>query len=245
MSLPDLNVWQAEVLRLSIFLKEPVNVKNQNWWSEVTGQSSETQTNKPSTGEYVEDGIVGDWRLSLNIGLARIDWIVYPINPKVNAFSTVGCYVEAVQHFIDLLSGWLSTSCPPVKRIAFGVVLIQEVAERISGYKLLKDYLPIVKIDPDSWSDLLFQVNHRMNSKVIADLEINQLAKWGVVRIAFFPMTGSGPQEVLSELSACRLEIDFSTSAKNETPFDPAKLKDLFIELKTLGDKLASEGDRG
>ena len=122
------------------------------------------------------------------------------------------------------------------------------VDNRKSGYELIANYLPNVKLDPIGSSDFLYQINRTRNSQLgISDLEINRLSKWSVVkrglaridilpeaRVSLFPS---------SETFSCRLELDVNTSGDYKNDIPSEKLADVFHELVDFAKEIALKGD--
>lgn len=242
MSTPELTSWNLESIRLSVFLAEQPNLA-QDWWKQITGVEPEQSVHKRQTGEYSDEGTFGDWRLALNINTLaqnRVDWIAYPPAPSLIGFSHIGQYIEQSKLFFEALQGWLTDTCPPSKRIAFGAVLINELPDKKTGYQMLQSFLPIIKFDLDNWSEFFFQVNKKAISETVDGLEINKLSKWNALRLTrvIFEPTNAAP----IEFHACRLELDINTSAENISPFDSILVPAIVAELRQIANRYASEG---
>lgn len=243
MPIPVITSWKLESLRLSVFLAEPIDPNQQSWWKIITGLEPETTTSKRQTGEYTEDGVFGDWRLTLAInGISqnRVDWLAYPAVPDLISFSSIGNYVEESEKFYKLFHGWLSDNCPPAFRIAYGAVLLNEVADRRAGYEVLSACLPIIKFNSESWSDFSFQVNNRTSSNILTGMTLNILTKWNAIQMVRMPIDQTG--SALADKHACRLELDLSSAADNKTSIQAGKLTLLYGELRTIADQYVSNG---
>ena len=67
--------WQAESLRLTVFLATNVQLGDEGWWTKVAGTDPENRIAKPNRGEIVEAGIFQGNVLTLSVQPGRIDWI--------------------------------------------------------------------------------------------------------------------------------------------------------------------------
>jgi len=243
MPIPVITSWKLESLRLSVFLAEPIDPNQQSWWKSITGLEPETSTSKRQTGEYTEDGVFGDWRLTLainSISNNRVDWLAYPATPDLISFSSIGSYVEESEKFFKLFHGWLSDNCPLTIRIAYGAVLLNEVSDRKASYEILSACLPIIKFNSESWSDFSFQINNKNPSEVLAGMTLNILTKWNAIQMVRIPIGQTG--SALADKHACRLELDLSSEVDNKTPIEAGKISLLYTELKTIADRYVSNG---
>lgn len=249
MPIPEITSWKVESLRLTVFLAAPIDPSGldsnaQSWWMSITGQESESTTSKRQTGEHIVEGAFGDWRFNLSINSLsnRVDWLAYPANPDLQGISTIGSYVDSAEIFYKALNNWLLTLCPPAFRIAYGCVLLNEVSERKAGYEILASCLPIIKINPDTWSDFFFQVNNKVNSVVSIASPLNILSKWAVIKALRYKVNNFESVTAPVEFNACRLELDSSTAVDNSTSIEPGELSTLYGELRAIADQYASSG---
>lgn len=243
---PDLRAWQAESLRTTCFPSSVAQFSEIDWWHDLVGEQPENRVLRLKEGFRQDEGHVDSVRLVLGIQPMRIDWLVAPSETQ-DAFPT-GPFEDSLNSFLGLMSRWLNMS-PPIKRLAFGAVLILPVEDQRSGYVLLAKYLPHIKLDPEGSSDFLYQINRPRDSGTgIRDLRINRLSKWFVARrgtgrielsaqqarVSFFPT---------SEGYACRLELDINTVADYQGDLPQDRLGAIFQELVELGKEIATEGD--
>jgi hypothetical protein len=243
MPIPVITSWKLESLRLSVFLVEAIDPNQQDWWKSITGLESETSTSKRQTGEYTEDGVFGDWRLTLAINTIshnRVDWVAYPATPDLISFSSIGSYVEESEKFFKLFNRWLLDNCPPTIRIAYGAVLLNEVSDRKAGYEILSACLPIIKFNPESWTDFSFQVNNKNSSEVLAGMTLNILTKWNAIQMVRIPIEQTSSAH--TDKNACRLEFDLSSEADNKAPIEAGNLSLLYTEFRTIADRYVSNG---
>ena len=98
-----------------------------------------------------------------------------------------------------------------------------------------------VKVDPDSWRDLQYQINRPRESREMPGLLINRLSKWGVLQLEVTLFTDS---KRVSRTELVRLEVDISSDkdSQRELSSDKAAYR-LFSEFRKLGKEIASSGD--
>ena len=246
MNRPDLNTWMSESIRLTCYPLTSPQVGEANYWNQLFGEPPESRTHRIRESIQQDEGIIDNSKLILGIQPMRIDWILS--HPEVLGQFWIGRFLDSLTPFFDLMLRWL-TICPPIKRLAFGTVLVMPVDNREAGYSLLGRYLSHVQLDAENSSDFLYQINRtRMSRTRIEGLTINRLSKWSVAKMGTFhveisPNTPLAISNPTSELFACRLELDINTSQtyQNELPHD--QLNNIFQELVDLSRELALEGD--
>jgi len=243
---PDLKAWQAEILRTTCFLSSATQLGTKDWWHELIGKQPENRILRLKESLQQDEGHIDGVKLILGIRPMRIDWIAVP-NEDQDRF-WIGPFQDSLNLFLDLMLRWLKVG-PPLKRLAFGAVLMLPVDDQKSGYAMIAKYLSHIKIDSEGSSDFFYQINRRRDSKVeVHDLKINRLSKWGVAkrgigqidlspdiaRINFFPA---------SESYVCRLELDINTIAEYQNDLPREQLDNIFQELVDLGKEIAINGD--
>jgi hypothetical protein len=249
--------WSAESLRLTAFLAPSAEVKAEGWWAATAGSEPESRTVKPSRGELVETGSYLENSLTLSVQPGRIDWVLAPSQAQFENFEIelklVGRFPEVADAFGHAMSAWLK-NCPPVVRLAYGLVLLERVDTKEEGYHQLSKYLHSIKIDADS-QDLFYQVNRpKLLSAGKENLKFNRLSKWSVM--AFQPVrlgfgVGSpptvGPATIFappdSTVYACRLELDLSTPGDRQNELAHDELRTIFAQLIAIGSEIANRGD--
>jgi len=145
----------------------------------------------------IEEGPWADARLQVEGQPGRVDWRIFSGTPVPDGPMVIGKRAEAEGPFLDLMSHWLDTSCPPVNRIAFGanLTLPEASLETISGQ--LDSMLPSVTVDPDGARDFVYRTNRRRQSTSAANLQVHRLATWSTMgsiglEIAIGPGGGGG-----------------------------------------------------
>jgi hypothetical protein len=247
--------WQAESLRLTVFLATNVQLKDEGWWTKVTGADPENKTAKPNRGELVEAGIYQGNALTLSVQPGRVDWILSPnvsLEDNLSEIRSVGSFEGAGATFSAIMSNWLK-DCPSTVRLAYGGVLLEPVESRERGYLRIAEYVPAVKVDPLGSEDFLYQINRPRESTTVKGMRLNRLSKWSVA--SFLPVRfsigipQSQPAQPLvyshggTPAMACRAEFDLSTATgiQYELPHD--MLPSIFNELVALGSEIARHGD--
>lgn len=246
MDKPDLKDWQVESLRITSFPSATTQVNVANWWHDLVGEQPENRVVRLKEGLHQDEGHVHDTKLILGVQPMRIDWLVVPSDSQDKFW--VGPFQDSLDSFLELMARWFKI-IPPTKRLAFGAVLMLPVEDRRSGYILIANYLPHIKLDPEGSSDFLYQINRPRNSRTgIPGLKINRLTKWSVAR------RGTGQIELslhepkasyfpTSESYACRLELDINTIQDYQGNLPHDQLSGIFQELVDLGKEIVIKGD--
>jgi hypothetical protein len=249
-STPPVDAWQVESVRVTAFPSEVVPVERISWWDDIVGVPPETVVSRPKTGQYQTQGEFEGRRLVLQIQPGRIDWNVSPTvqvaeeDPKI---PLLGPFTDVIASLTKVVASWLPQA-PPIKRVAFGAILVQPVENRRAGYVLIKKYLPGVAIDPDGSSDFFYQINRpRPSTTPIGDdLRINRLSKWSVQvaqRVTVTIDSGGIEGRAFAEEVACRLEVDINTAPDFSGVLPSEQLVPLLQEMTELGREIAQKGD--
>jgi hypothetical protein len=239
--LKDIDAWEVDLLRLTIFTTAPLSAEMLSWWTSVTGVQPEATSSRATVGIHTVEGGYKHARLVLNIGPGRIDWMLVPPAPSAeNPTPVIGGYADTARLFSELLKPWIRDTPTSLFRIAYGAVLRLPAADKASAYKVLGQLIPSLKVDPDNSSDLMYQINRARQSKVIDGLRINRLSKWlaihfGVIE-AVSRVKGSGSEHF------CRVELDVNTDLEYK-PDIRAKAIELVDELHNLGAEILTCGD--
>lgn len=236
--------WQAETLRVTVFPSPSATISQPTWWSDLTGETPENQTTRPREGVFIEQGSWGGRKLSLGMNPTRIDWVFGGIEDD----SPLGAFRDSLNAFQELMLRWLPT-CPPINRLAFGVIVRAPVENREAGYRQIATYLPHIQLDPVNSSDFLYQINRPRNSASgVNGLRINRLSKWSVGMFTVIPMNfalSPSRVEVYSapQTFSCRVELDINTSQEFPGELSQALLPQILKELIDLGHEIIREGD--
>lgn len=248
--------WQVESIRLTAFPSEPVEPLGQRWWKAILGAEPEARSEKPPQQETREEGQFASGKLSLTVQPFRIDWLMEvqaePGEPP-EPLATLGALPEVVRPFCELMQRWLQPdTCPAITRLAFGGVLLQPVADRVSGYRVLSGYLKALTIDPEGSSDLSYAINRRREKEVAEGAGyVNRVSRWsvtvGVQQLAQLGMVegrASNVRMIQQEPRfACRLQLDINTPADFQGQLPSDKMAGILQELIGLGVEIAEKGD--
>jgi hypothetical protein len=240
-----LNDWQVEALRLTAFTRQP-QLEGADWWEQLVGASPDQRSSRPRKGEWQDIGVYERGKLILTVQPLRIDWkyTVEPIPEEERA--VLGAFTESVTNFAEIMQRWLQLS-PPLKRLAFGCVILMPMPDLKSAYETLSAYLHNIKLDPDGSSDFLYQINRKRDSRTnIKGLTINRLSKWSVSSLSAVQISlGAEPQVVAtgSKNFACRVELDINTVPEFSSELQREQWVDIFQELVELTKEIAEAGD--
>lgn len=239
----DENVWNAHLLRLTVF-PEPEYQSDFNWWKKVVGETHEVENKQPHKSQTQYEGIYQNGKLILRMNPSRIDWLYVALDEPENlGIPTIGLFNEVVEDFTSLMQNWLDLDTIPMfRRIAFGAVLHQSVDSLQKGYEILETkYLRFSPQFDENTSDFLYQVNRKVISQNIPDLSLNRLMKWsvGVSQTVIIMPT----QRSLPKTHFVRLELDINSHQEFEGTINSKTAKKLLTELTTLGSEIADNGD--
>ncbi len=238
--------WECENLRLTAFPVHGTQSGDIDWWTELTGDSPETETNQPKRGIWVQEGSYASGHLILRVHPVRIDWVfaAEKVEPEeLGDVPQIGPFSEVSKMFTQLLSRWLeSDACPPVRRLAFGAILVDPAEDRVDGYRKMNGYLPSVELDVEGSSDFLYQINRQRQSETAPDLLLNRLTKWSIAAWRLATLA-RGTDKPVTERYYCRLELDLSTAVDFEGELLRAQLSSIFAELVELSKEIADKGD--
>jgi hypothetical protein len=247
---PSLDSWQPNQLQIVVFPKTPMVGVHQRWWQQLTGRDpDETSTKK------LESTVVGEfneWSLVLTVDLLRIIWTLTPKTDPANpiiSMPTLGAYLLARDAFLKPMKTWITSLCPPIKRMAFAGLLVQGAESHGDAYQLLQRYLiRTVQIDPAS-TDFQYRINRRTPS-VRSALSINRLSTWSALKVAvsaraFIPGHEQSftRHQVFEDQYGALLQLDINTDAEREDEIPGGERPALLDELVSHADSLASTGD--
>lgn len=242
--MPTASVWQLEFTRLIAFPVSPPFSVEQQWWKDLAAELPEDFVSIQEKHGRKDQGSLQGVLLSLTVDLSRIVWearspvLLY----GTGSFPTLGPFREKVGWFVDLLSPWLMSSCPPLVRLAFSARLLQPAANVQEVYRVLADRLPAVNLDPNP-DDFLLQINRRKKtSDVVPGLPINRMCTWSKMTAPMIREPGKPPK--WPDKCYTALELDINTAPENTESLPPASLPRLFSELAYLGGNIADHGDK-
>jgi len=184
----------------------------------------------------------------------RIDWLYAGrLEERPGGYPVLGGFEESISSFLELVRRWFALpSFPAAQRLAFGAVLLQPVATRGDGYKRLAEYLPAVQIDPEGSSEFLYQINRPRRSMTMPEQILNRISRWSVglctelkIPVLLQPVPQLLPGLLAGAgLSACRLELDLSTSQNEAGELNHEQVPSVYNELVGLAKDIAKNGDQ-
>jgi len=242
-------VWLVETLRVTAFGETSVEL-GQSWWLSVISDDPDSETIKSKLGQYHASCEMLGGVLSLEVHPSRVDWLLRANRAsEVESleFPTIDAFDKVTPQFVRICNSWLSKE-PSIDRLAYGAVLFMPTAEREQGYSLLDKYLPSVDVDGKGSADFFYQINRPRPSELdVAELEINRLSKWSVLRLKAGNIRFDSDKPVASaalhEAFAVRLELDVNTSANYANLLPVNSLNSIFGELISLGSEISELGD--
>jgi len=242
--------WQVHQLRATVFPAERMDPTQPSaLWEQLCGVSPDTdqlvrsQELRRQVGPYGDGGI-----LEMRLQPLRIDWQLSAQIQPGSGLPNIGRYETAIPAFANKVRKWLDESALTFVRLAFAPHLIMPVATREDGYAQIMDLVPSLNLETDSEvSDLLFQINHPRQSKVVVDRCLNCVQKWAVAALQGFELAAGGDPGMrpISVEHFCQLELDVNTTpATPPKPLDSDKVPSIFDEIVSVADKIAARGER-
>jgi hypothetical protein len=246
--------WMVQLMRITAFPVAGVPVGDPStWWETTIGTSPDSVTNKPKEGLVQLSGRLDDFaQLALNCQPDRIDWQISPIEPTDFSpdYPEIGVFETILPKFLEFINRWLDQQFPEFQRLAFGVILVKQVNDRVTGYHKIAEFLPNIKIDAEGSTDFTYSINRPRTSKLgIEGLKINRLSNWsvGVIKLFRIPVATPGGSKAFmnvadKETYLCRLELDVNT-AVDVANLPRERIKDILTELVHLAMEIAKSGD--
>jgi len=237
------SVWQLEFARLIAFPARSPSSIQQKWWQEVASDQPADFVPTRRTNFQDDRGTFQETLLALTVDLSRIVWKAR--SPRVvdrsGYFPTLGPFPEKLRWFEQLLSPWLTHSCPPVVRLAFSAKLLQLAPNADEAYGVIQKHLPtLVNLDSRP-NDFVLQINRRKAASDVVDgLPINRVSTWSKMNLAVLIEPGRPfrwPDRCYSAL-----ELDINTAPEKMEVLPSALLARLFSELVSLGRDIAEHG---
>jgi hypothetical protein len=244
-SLPATSAWQLEFVRLIAFPTTPPALLEQNWWKELMGALPKDYVSTRKL-EFREDcGSIQDRELlSLTVDLKRVVWEARPhavVDKSGNYPTFDGPFREKVAWFVKFLNPWLTTSCPPLLRMAFSAKLLRPAANVKEAYQNLAAQLPLVNLDSNP-NDFLLQINRRKKkSDTVEGLAINRLSTWSKMNVEI--VIESGKPFRWPDRCYSSLELDINTAPERSEILPIGLAFGIFQELSSLGLEIAEHGD--
>lgn len=244
---PIIDSWLAEQLRLTAFLSPTAERPSYDLlWKSVVGDDPDKRSDQPKRATATLEGTFGEGRLTLNANPSKIDWIYSSAEFSPTELPNIGLFLSSLNTFDAVATKWFSQNIFTI-RLAFGAILVFNVASAKAGYEALSAKLPNLRASLANARDFTYQINRpRLSKSGIQNLEINRLSRWSVMgmRIAHVNFaSGDVKPDPSNEKHAVHLELDINTSASFNGELPPDKVPKLFGELLNLGKEIVIKGD--
>lgn len=248
MPLPELSAWRVDQLRVTAFVQQNDRIKEEAWWSALFGAPPETRIVRSSEGLFQDEGPFKNGRLALLVMPGRVDWLwksdfAADLVLDKGTLPSLGSMIESSAILSNLMNTWFGHT-PPLTRLAFAPVLDLRVSSRLDAYRLLQEYLPSVRIYPETSSDFVYQINRPIESRALPGFSINRLSKWSALRAIMEVGAQGKPPAVQHAYHAVRLELDVNTFAEAVEPIPMGKTQEMLSELISRAQEIAEKGDQ-
>jgi len=213
--------WQVEQLRCTGFLLPLFDVSAERVFQVVAESDPfEVSENRQQAVETAS-GSLDRFKLDVVKAPGRLDIVLHSQDQPIASpgLMLLGPWVEIIDAFSSRVRGWLRSE-PRLQRLALGTIVLDEVTDRLTGYKLLNELLPKVDIDVEHSSDFFYQINRPrlVTFDRGSSVKINRLSKWSFVTVItrrFIVSTNEPAQRptnlVASLRNYCRAELDLNT----------------------------------
>lgn len=236
--------WKTRGLRLSFFRGKLRADEVIPSFKEVAGSNPDERSERQGGLQINEIGPFGPGRLHISVNQARIDinWIATPTNDDLGELGDIR---EASKVLLDRARNWIVGS-PGFVRVAFGANLGKPSSEHGEALAKLADYLPKLGLDPHVHSDLVYQVNRRLD---VGDLQINCIAKWAVNQYINNQFQVGPSGELIPASSLTRFdagcELDYSSPIESHNLWLGGEQSfGLLVKFAELAAERSDEGER-
>lgn len=217
---------------------------NQEWWSDLVSEQPEDFVSTRKKDSREDKGSFQGAFLSLTVEFGRVIWQARPpvvSDPMVDYPTFKEPFREKLDWFVKILHPWLTTSCPPLLRLAFSAKLLQPVASAKEAYQILATHLPTVNLEPNP-NDFLLQINRRKETSDVVDgLPLNRVSTWSKLNLEL--MIERGRPFKWPDRCYSALELDINTALERGWSLPRKSYSRLFQELASLGIDIAEQGD--
>lgn len=248
--------WLAEGVRFTAFPAALSIVDASTagkWWRVAVGEEPEEQTSKQRGHAIDLKGEVRGAATSLSVSPNKVEWRqssqLQIEDERAQGIRSLGAFDVVIESFASIAKKWLELAVP-LKRIAFGAVLMNPMPDIAASYKDLEDILSNRNLDlADGARDLVFRINRRRSAKLTSggQILINRLQTWRCVTVSIVPfgidsqgITGM-PGEVA--LVATQVDLDINTAADRSEELGAADVVPLLDTLCSFGREIAEKGD--
>lgn len=244
--------WEAEQFRCTSFLSPLFDVSAESAFRSFAKCDAVHVSENRQQALQTATGIFNGFKLDVVKLPGRVDMILRSNeeSPSSPGVAVLGLYSEMMELFDGGIRGWLESK-PKLQRLALGVIALDEVDDRITGYKILNQLLPKVDLDEEHSSDFFYQINRPRLVTFGGDfsIKLNRLSKWSTATIVSqtLMLSAKGPNQTpLNAVAAIRnysrIELDLNTDP--EVLELPTKYVDaIWKKLVDLARELLLKGD--
>jgi hypothetical protein len=235
--------WLSIVYRVTVFPTTTNIPEGLLRWKDIIGEEPEKKNSQPKLSIIEEVGHYQGNEFIIKTSPNRYDFVYrsYFNNPeetiKTNDIASIGKLSETISSFKEMVKKWI-TSCPDMRRLAFGALLINLSDSRQGAYEMLDCFLgDNVKVDPET-IDFSYTINRTCTSQTSEKININRLCKWYPIKLA----VKVNETETFSKY-ACSLEMDINTIPGDDIILDKEIHLLLFDELIEKAIEISKKGD--
>jgi len=241
--------WIVESLRVSVFFVPPGLANFDPLLATIVGVEPEEVTERPKISKS-EVGRASSGHIFLTQQPDRIDLVLGARADQAPSedvgFFNVGPYEKAKETLYEPAKRLVEFQGASISRVAFGVILLANVSDRVEGYKMLASLLPSVKVDPINTEEMVWQINRPRGSAVLNTMKINRISKWRVLsaqRMLFQLSPQASVAATTSPIiSAVKADLETNTPV-SEAALPKDRLKDILEELWFAAEELSVKGD--
>ena len=232
----EANKWHVTHLRATTFVRTSyMEEEIRDVWGTVFDGRPDEEHIIYNQGVKVQKGAYNNNLLTVDSRPNRVDWLITP-PPRPDEppkLLTVGCLSDVLNSLLIIIERWLSV-CPKVNRLALGTFLARAVTDEHAGYEEILQFLPNVRLEYPGVTDFLYQINRSRTSTSSADVRINRLSKWSVVRADATLRPPDSPLVAMSTNEQgqyyCTLELDINTVPSAEKDISQRLAYPIFAE---------------
>ena len=260
--LVELNYWVAQSVRLTAFPVGLIDSESTvDWWRDIAGSRPEESRARPREGQLTESGTVAldegrGAQVQLDVLPVRVEWRIAATEGEDRqendeedgdslSLASLGEFGRATELIQEVARRWWPKA-PPLKRLAFGAVIVHPVDSVEEAYQELSRFVQY-PLDREHMSDFLLQVNRPRHARSTSEsLQLNRLVKWSSLTIRRVQLSVTGDQVEPGpslESYAVRCELDINTPATRQEPLPVGQLPELFAEMWALASEIAQSGD--
>ena len=247
----DGDQWEVGFLRATTFIPDLTSEGSvgNTWWEKVAADKPEDERISHQRGTKEQKGMLNGNNLAMISQPGRVDLALGAADeesPEQSKLPSLGpMSVATLEPFMNIVKRWLNV-CPLASRLAFGAILGRLTADAQTGHEDLRRYLHCVRLDPQSSSDLFYQINRPKTSRVDPGIRINRVSRWSVPQVGRVGVTiDPAVSKATTNIQGwyiCKLELDISTPPLNDAISGDGAYE-IFQELADHGQNIAKDGD--